>query len=89
MRALHSTDDKHLLTTDSPALTQVDNAGRILHGHNGGVWEWTSTEFAGHPGFVPSELYPGYSADFFDGKHYTVVRHLVLFIPSTLPAENT
>jgi hypothetical protein len=23
---------------------------------------------------VPSKIYPGYSADFFDGKHYIVVR---------------
>jgi formylglycine-generating enzyme required for sulfatase activity len=44
-----------------------------MYGHNGGVWEWTSTPLAGYPGYVPSELYPGYSADFFDGKHYVVV----------------
>ncbi|KAI0826841.1 DUF323 domain-containing protein [Trametes gibbosa] len=29
-------------------------------GHNGGVWEWTSTVFEKHDGFVPSKLYPGY-----------------------------
>lgn len=28
-------------------------------GHNGGVWEWTSTVLEAHDGFVPSKLYPG------------------------------
>ena len=28
-------------------------------GHNGGIWEWTSTVFEAHEKFVPSELYPG------------------------------
>jgi formylglycine-generating enzyme required for sulfatase activity len=28
-------------------------------GHNGGVWEWTSTTFDQHEGFSSSELYPG------------------------------
>jgi formylglycine-generating enzyme required for sulfatase activity len=28
-------------------------------GHNGGVWEWTSTVFDKYEGFVPSVLYPG------------------------------
>ncbi|KAF1831095.1 hypothetical protein BDW02DRAFT_601127 [Decorospora gaudefroyi] len=35
----------------------------------GGVWEWTSTVLEKHEGFEPMELYPGYTADFFDGKH--------------------
>jgi iron(II)-dependent oxidoreductase len=35
-------------------------------------WEWTSTVFAPLPGFVPYRLYPGYSADFFDGEHYVL-----------------
>ncbi|KAH7350379.1 C-type lectin protein [Pyrenochaeta sp. MPI-SDFR-AT-0127] len=35
----------------------------------GGVWEWTSTVLEKHDGFEPMELYPGYTADFFDGKH--------------------
>ncbi|CCG81205.1 Putative uncharacterized protein [Taphrina deformans PYCC 5710] len=38
-----------------------------------GVWEWTSTPFARTPGFVTSQIYPGYSEDFFDGKHNIVL----------------
>ena len=38
----------------------------------GNGWEWTSTEFAPFPGFQPFSFYPGYSANFFDGKHYVM-----------------
>jgi ergothioneine biosynthesis protein EgtB len=39
----------------------------------GDGWEWTATAFAGLPGFEPYiPGYPGYSADFFDGKHYVL-----------------
>ena len=39
----------------------------------GDGWEWTNSVFAGLPGFsayIPG--YAGYSADFFDGKHYVL-----------------
>ncbi|CAO3589920.1 unnamed protein product [Absidia cylindrospora] len=39
----------------------------------GDVWEWTSSEWKAHQGFISSQLYPGYSADFFDGKHRVVL----------------
>ncbi|TCD60398.1 hypothetical protein EIP91_010236 [Steccherinum ochraceum] len=42
-------------------------------GHNGGVWEWTSSVLSKHDGFVPSRLYPGYSTDFFDDHHQVVI----------------
>ena len=51
-------------------------------GHNGGVFEWTSTILEKYDGFVPSVLYPGYSTDFFDGHHQVVVRGSPLSRPS-------
>jgi len=38
----------------------------------GNGWEWTSTVFGPLPGFQPFSFYPGYSADFFDGKHFVM-----------------
>jgi len=39
---------------------------------NGNGWEWTSTVFEPFEGFAAADYYPGYSADFFDGKHFVV-----------------
>jgi len=38
----------------------------------GNGWEWTSTVFGPFPGFERFPFYPGYSADFFDGKHFVM-----------------
>ncbi|KAF9073478.1 C-type lectin protein [Rhodocollybia butyracea] len=58
----------------SPTLSSVsspkDKSGK---GHNGGIWEWTSTAFVSHEGFVGTSLFTGYSEDFWDGKHMVVL----------------
>jgi len=38
----------------------------------GNGWEWTSTVFGPLPGFKAFSFYPGYSANFFDGKHFVM-----------------
>ena len=38
----------------------------------GNGWEWTSTVFGPFPGFEAFPFYPGYSANFFDGKHFVM-----------------
>jgi iron(II)-dependent oxidoreductase len=35
-------------------------------------WEWTSTSFAPFPGFAAHPSYVGYSAPFFDGRHFVM-----------------
>jgi gamma-glutamyl hercynylcysteine S-oxide synthase len=43
-----------------------------VHDLVGNGWEWTSTNFAGFPGFEPMPSYPVYSSDFFDGEHFVM-----------------
>lgn len=50
-------------------------AGQSAFGMNqmvGNGWQWTSTVFAPLPGFAASTIYPGYSANFFDGQHFVL-----------------
>ena len=39
----------------------------------GNGWEWTSSAFSPFPGFEPLSACAGYSADFFDGRHYVLL----------------
>ncbi|KAL8807284.1 MAG: hypothetical protein Q9182_000789 [Xanthomendoza sp. 2 TL-2023] len=55
--------------------TPVTQFGNKLcgRGEMGGVWEWTSSRLEDHGGFEAMQAYPGYTADFFDGKHNIVL----------------
>ena len=58
-----------------PAPVQAHPRGNSAFGIAdlaGNGWEWTSTPFQPLPGFQAFPFYPGYSAEFFDGKHYVM-----------------
>ena len=57
----------------SPVDTHPAGASAFgVHDLLGNGWEWTSTQFGPFPGFTPFPFYKGYSADFFDGKHFVM-----------------
>ncbi|KAI9728051.1 MAG: hypothetical protein M1834_007865 [Cirrosporium novae-zelandiae] len=55
--------------------TPVTQNGNKLsgQGQTGGAWEWTSSTLEEYEGFKAMDIYPGYTADFFDGKHNIVL----------------
>ncbi|KAI1914528.1 hypothetical protein LOZ61_002196 [Ophidiomyces ophidiicola] len=55
--------------------TPVTQNGNKLSGQGdmGGVWEWTSSALEVYEGFKAMDLYPAYTADFFDGKHNIIL----------------
>ena len=69
----HGTFDFH---SWSPVPVGSHPAGASAWGVHelvGNGWEWTSTPFRPLPGFEAwARTYPGYSADFFDDKHFVV-----------------
>ena len=45
-----------------------------VHDTVGNLWQWSSSAFAPLPGFAPYiRSYPGYSADFFDDRHFVML----------------
>ena len=57
----------------APVSSSSNNVSAFgVVGMLGNGWEWTSSEFAPFPGFQPFSFYPGYSANFFDGKHFVM-----------------
>lgn len=59
----------------NPAPVNAFPAGESAFGVQGMLgngWEWTSTVFAPFPRFEAFPFYRGYSADFFDGKHFVM-----------------
>ena len=76
-RAAYQADDFSVENADfkrwdpQPVTAGSPNAFGVLQMVGNG-WEWTSTVFQPFPGFTPFPSYPGYSANFFDGRHYVL-----------------
>jgi len=57
----------------APVASPVNNTSAYgAVGMLGNGWEWTSSQFEPFRGFQPFPFYPGYSANFFDGKHFVM-----------------
>jgi iron(II)-dependent oxidoreductase len=55
-----------------PVAVDASNGGPHPSQMTGNGWEWTRDVFAPFEGFAAHPYYPGYSADFFDGRHYVL-----------------
>jgi iron(II)-dependent oxidoreductase len=75
----HETPDSRFGNFDfdrwNPTPVNASPQGQSAFGAQGMLgngWEWTSTMFAPFNGFQPFPFYRGYSADFFDGRHFVM-----------------
>ena len=57
---------------DPTAVTDDDDGSQRPMQTAGNGWEWTSSAFAGFPGFQPFPFYRNYSEPFFDGRHHVL-----------------
>jgi formylglycine-generating enzyme required for sulfatase activity len=73
-RAAEGADEGHydFVSLDPTTVGQYKPSKWGVHDLVGNGWEWTSTIFAGFPGFRPMPSYSLYSADFFDDAHYVL-----------------
>jgi len=60
------------IPVDAGAANGSTAVARLPSQMVGNGWEWTRDLFAPFEGFEPHPFYPGYSADFFDGRHYVM-----------------
>ena len=57
---------------DPVPVTAFGHGASGMADMHGNGWEWTSTVFAPFAGFEPFPFYAGYSAGFFDGRHFVM-----------------
>src|SRR5579872_68809 len=70
--ATHGNFDLHCWDPQPVNAHPTGQSALGVEGMLGNGWEWTSTVFAPFHEFEPFPFYRGYSADFFDGKHFVI-----------------